>query len=82
MIPHDSLCGRDLVDGKFNVMEFDIGNASLRQERESLEDGEIRTSGTSKWIATGAKIPNASTNFPGSNFPRQGGLHERILIGL
>jgi len=70
MIPHDSLGGRDLVEGKFYVMEFDIGNASLRQERESLEDGEIRTSGTSKWIATGAKIPNASTDALHANFLR------------
>jgi hypothetical protein len=62
------LGGRDLVDGKFHVMEFDIGNARLRQERDSLEDGEIRTSGTSKWIATGAKIPNASTYALESHF--------------
>jgi hypothetical protein len=63
-------------------MELDVGDSGFGQQRQPLEDGEIRTSGTSKWIATGAKIPNASTNFPGSNFPRQGGFHERILIGL
>jgi hypothetical protein len=82
VFPHDSLGGRDLVERKFHVMKFDIGNAGFSQKRESLEDGEIRASGTSKGIATGAKIPNASTNFPGSNFPRQGGLHERILFGF
>jgi hypothetical protein len=57
-----------LVEGKFHVMEFDIGNASLRQERESLEDGEIRTSRTSKGIATGAKIPNAGPEATGAEF--------------
>jgi hypothetical protein len=50
-----------LVDGKFHVMELHVGDASLGQERESLKDGEIRTSGASKWIAARAKIPNAST---------------------
>jgi hypothetical protein len=61
VIPHDSLGRRDLVEGKFHVVEFDIGNAGFSQKRESLEDGEIRASVTSKWIATGTKIPNAST---------------------
>jgi hypothetical protein len=80
VIPHDSLGCRDLVEGKFHVMKLHVGDAGFGQERESLEDGEIRTSGTSKGIATGAKIPNASTNFSDSGFPRQGDLHEWILF--
>jgi len=68
MIPHDSLGGRDLVEGKFHVMEFDVGDSGFSQERESLEDGKIRTSGTSKWIATGAKIPNAGPEATGAEF--------------
>jgi hypothetical protein len=62
------LGGRDLVDGEFHVMEFDIGNARLRQERESLEDGEIWASGTSKWIAARAKIPNAGPEASDAEF--------------
>ena len=61
VISHDSLGGRDLVEGEFHVMELHVGDASFGQERQPLEDGEIRTSGASKWIAAGAKIPNAST---------------------
>jgi hypothetical protein len=82
VIPHDSLGGRDLVKGKFHVMELHVGDAGFGQEREPLEDREIRARGTSKGIATGAKIPNASTNFLDSGFPRQGGLHEWILFGF
>jgi hypothetical protein len=62
------LGGRDLVEGEFHVMELHVGDASFGQERESLEDGEIWASGTSKWIATGAKIPNASTECIETNF--------------
>jgi hypothetical protein len=68
VIPHDSLGGRDLVEGEFHVMELHVGDASFGQERESLEDGEIRTSGASKWIAARAKIPNASTEATGAEF--------------
>jgi hypothetical protein len=56
------------VEGKFHVVEFDIGNAGFSQKRESLEDGEIRASGTSKWIATRTKIPNAGTQCIETNF--------------
>jgi hypothetical protein len=57
-----------LVEGEFHVMELHVGDASLGQERESLEDGEIRTSGTSKGIATGTKIPNAGPDCIETNF--------------
>jgi hypothetical protein len=62
------LGGRDLVDGEFHVMKLHVGDASFGQERESLKDGEIRASGTSKWIATGAKIPNAGPEATGAEF--------------
>ena len=68
VIPHDSLGGRDLVEGEFHVMELHVGDAGFGQEREPLEDGEIRARGTSKGIATGAKIPNASTQCIETNF--------------
>jgi hypothetical protein len=51
-----------LVEGEFHVMELHVGDASFGQERESLEDGKIWASGTSKGIAARAKIPNASTD--------------------
>jgi hypothetical protein len=70
VFPHDSLGGRDLVERKFHVMEFDVGDSGFGQEGQPLEDGEIRTSGTSKWIAAGAKIPNASTDALHANFLR------------
>jgi hypothetical protein len=62
------LGGRDLVEGEFHVMELHVGDASFGQERESLKDGEIRASGTSKWIAAGTKIPNASSEASGAEF--------------
>jgi hypothetical protein len=57
-----------LVEGEFHVMELHVGDASFGQERESLKDGEIRASGTSKWIAARAKIPNTSTYALESHF--------------
>jgi hypothetical protein len=68
VISHDSLGGRDLVEGKFHVMEFDVGDSGFGQEGQPLEDREIWTSGTSKGIAAGAKIPNASTYALESHF--------------
>jgi hypothetical protein len=68
VIPHDSLGGRYLVEGEFHVMELHVGDASFGQERESLEDGKIWASGTSKGIAAGAKIPNAGTEATGAEF--------------
>jgi hypothetical protein len=63
-------------------MKLHVGDAGFGEERKPLEDGEVRTSRASEGIAAGAKIPNASTNFPDSGFSRQGGLHERILFGF
>jgi hypothetical protein len=63
-------------------MKLHVGDASLGQEREPLEDGQIWAGGASEGITAGTKIPNASTNFSDPGFLKHGGFHEKTLFGF
>jgi hypothetical protein len=68
------------MKGKFHVMKLHVGHAGLGEQRKPLEDGDIRAGWATERVSAGAKIPNASTNFSDSGFPREGDLHEWILF--